>query len=278
VTRPDPVTGPGFRRDLYRGAGRDYERFRVPYPPDFTVELARRAGADGTGRLLDLACGTGQLAFALRGHFREIWAVDQEPDMTGVVRAKAAAGPPAAGRLRVRTAAAEGLSAPEAAFDLVTIGNAFHRMRRERVARLAFGWLAPGRCLALVWSDSPWAGDEPWQRALAATMDRWRDRVPGGDRVPAGYERDRRERPDRAILSDCGFEAGESWTLLVSHEWTVASLAGFVFSTSVLSRAALGAQAAACAADLERELLGCVPGGRFRQVISFACELAQRPG
>ncbi|HMH90809.1 MAG TPA: hypothetical protein VK586_06945 [Streptosporangiaceae bacterium] len=69
------------------------------------------------------------------------------------------------------------------------------------------------------------------------------------------------------ILGDCGFEAGESWTVLVSHEWTVAALAGFMFG-----------QAAACTADVERELLGCVPGGRFRQVISFACELARRPG
>jgi hypothetical protein len=50
-----------------------------------------------------------------------------------------------------------------------------------------------------------------------------------------------------------------------------------VFSTSVLSRAALGARAAEFAADLRRELLGGAPDGRFRQVISFGCELARRP-
>jgi hypothetical protein len=82
----------------------------------------------------------------------------------------------------------------------------------------------------------------------------------------------------RMILADCGFATGESWTLPVSHEWSVEALTGFVFSTSVLSRAALGGQAGAFAAELERDLLGCVPGGRFRQVISFACELARRPG
>ena len=270
------MAGPEFRRDLYRGAASDYERFRVPYPPDLTRELARRAGADGTGRLLDLACGTGQLAFALCGSFRETWAVDQEPDMVSVATAKAAAGP--AGSVRVLAAAAEDLAAPAAAFDLVTIGNAFHRLRRERVAQLVRGWLVPGGCLALVWTSSPWAGDAPWQRAMSATMDRWRDRIPGGDRVPAGYEQDRRDRPDRVILGDCGLETGESWALPVSHEWSVEALTGFVFSTAVLSRAALGGQAGAFAAELERDLLGCVPGGRFRQVISFACELARRPG
>jgi hypothetical protein len=113
---------------------------------------------------------------------------------------------------------------------------------------------------------------------MSAAMDRWRDRIPGGDRVPAGYEQDRRDRPDRVILGDCGFETGESWTVPVSHQWSVEALTGFAFSTSVLSRAALGGRAGAFAAELKRDLLGCVPGGRFRQVISFACELARRPG
>ena len=39
-----PVAGPVFRRDLYRGTARDYERFRVPYPPGLTADLADRAG------------------------------------------------------------------------------------------------------------------------------------------------------------------------------------------------------------------------------------------
>jgi SAM-dependent methyltransferase len=281
------VTGPGFRRDLYRGTARDYERFRVPYPRDLTDGLARRAGADGTGRLLDLACGTGQLALPLRGYFREVWAVDQEPDMISAVARQAGTAPDRtaqdrtaqAGRLRLVTGAAEDLAAPAAAFDLVTIGNAFHRLRRERVAAQALRWLAPGRYLALVWGDSPWAGDAPWQLALAATMDRWRDRAAdGAGRVPAGYQQDRRERPDAMILRDCGFEAGPTWSVPVSHEWTVEALTGFVFSTSVLSRAALGGQGPAFAAELRHELLGCVPGGRFRQVIGFAWELARRPG
>ena len=42
----------------------------------------------GSGTLLDIACGTGQLAFALHARFARTWAVDQEPDMIAVVREK----------------------------------------------------------------------------------------------------------------------------------------------------------------------------------------------
>ena len=53
------------------------------------TDLVLRAEVSEFGRLLDLACGTGQLAFPLRRCFCEVWAVDQEPDMVEVVRAKA---------------------------------------------------------------------------------------------------------------------------------------------------------------------------------------------
>jgi len=121
-----------FEPALYRGAAGYYERFRLPYPDAMIADLARRAAPSGRGRLLDLACGTGQLAFPLRGWFAEVWAVDAEPGMTEVVRAKATAA--GAVRLRAVTVSAEDLDAGPGRFELIVIGNAFHRLRRALVA------------------------------------------------------------------------------------------------------------------------------------------------
>jgi SAM-dependent methyltransferase len=267
------VRDPEFRRDLYAGTARDYERFRVPYPRELIDHLAAQSGADGTGRLLDLACGTGQLAFALRRYFAEVWAVDQEPGMAAVTRQKA--GP--SGGVRVLVSAAEELAAPDESFDLVTIGNAFHRLPRATVAARAFCWLRPGRLLALAWGGSPWdagpAGPAPWQEVLRAAMERWRAATAGG-RIPAGYERARR---DRAVLRDAGFREAGRREFRVTQEWTAQALAGYLLSTSVLSRAALGARVQDFEAGLRRELRACQPRGLFRQETTFACELARRP-
>jgi SAM-dependent methyltransferase len=264
-----------FRRDLYRGTAGYYDRFRVPYPAELIDDLAARCGADGTGKLLDLACGTGQISFALHGRFEEVWAVDQEAEMIDVVWAKAAAA--GIGNIRLVTSAAEELSAPPGTFDLVAIGNAFHRLRRDAVAARILDWLRPGGFLALLWSDSPWVGEAPWQEALRATMRRWETRAKTRSRIPAGHEADRRERPDLRVLGESGFEAIGSFEFSATHEWSMEALAGFVSSTSVLSRAALGALAAEFDADLRRELLSCESAGRFPQTISFACNLARRP-
>jgi SAM-dependent methyltransferase len=267
---------PAFRADLYQGTARAYDEFRLPYPAGLVADLAARTGADGTGRLLDLACGTGQVAFALACSFAEIWAVDQEPDMIDLARHKAdAAG--AAARFRFLVCDAAGLSAPAGHFDLITIGNAFHRLPRTVVARASLGWLRPGGYLALLWGGTPTYDDAPWQRAMAAVMQRWQHRPGAQARVPASYAADRNARSDQQILAAAGFELAGRHTVSLSHDWTADELVGFVASTSVLSAAALGEQAAEFDADLRRELSAGRPDGRFSQHTEVAYDLARRP-
>jgi SAM-dependent methyltransferase len=184
---------PAFRTDLYRGTAAYYDRYRPPYPPELLADLLERAGVSGRGRLLDLACGTGHLAFPLRHRFTEVWAVDQEPDMVEQVRVKAAA--EHAAEIRPIRSSAQSLSAEPGGFELVTVGNAFHGLERDLVARRILDWLVPGGGLALCWSSSPWAGERDRQRALAALPGDWRTRLGGEDRVPAGWEAQRRRRP-----------------------------------------------------------------------------------
>jgi SAM-dependent methyltransferase len=269
------VDGLEFRRDLYRGTARYYDRFRVPYPRSLVDDLAERSASSSEGRLLDLACGPGLISFAMHGYFKEIWAVDQEPDMVGVARRKAGAA--GIDSIRFLTSAAEELSAPDGSFDLVAVGNAFHRLNRETVAASVLRWLRPGRFLALVWGGSPWEGEAPWQRAMSATLDRWRTRAEAQGRIPPGYERARKERPDLVILDESGFQLAGSYQFPTAHEWTPEALIGFVYSTSVLSREALGGLAPDFEADLRRELRACEPVGRLRQTIGFAYDLARRP-
>jgi SAM-dependent methyltransferase len=252
------MADPTFRADLYRGTGRDYDRYRLPYPQPLISDLAQRTQAHG--RLLDLACGTGQLTFALRDWFAETWAVDQEPDMIDVVAAKG-------GDVRAVVCAAEELIAPPDYFDLVAIGNAFHRLRRTPVVANVRRSLRPGGYLALVWGGAPWEGDEPWQHALGAAMERWRP----GDRLPADYEQSRRDTPDAVILDAAGFEIIGHYQFPTAHLWTPDSVLGFLYSTSVLSRRALGDQAPAFEQDLRRVLTG-----ELRQVVNFGYDLARK--
>jgi len=267
---------PRFAADLYQGTAGYYDRYRLPYPRAMLDDLRRRAAVTGRGRLLDLACGTGQLTFPLGGHFAQAWAVDREPGMTAAVRAKAAAA--GAGNVRAVTAGAEDLDAPPAYFELAVIGNAFHRLPRDLVAGRLLGWLQPGGHAALCWSDGPEAGDQPWQRALAGLLGDWRRALGAQDRVPANWAQARQRRPDQQVMTEAGFTAAGRRQFTAGHRWTLAGLAGYTRSTSVLPDAVLGGQGAAFDASLAARLGPLAGDGGFRQDVSFACDLYRRPG
>jgi SAM-dependent methyltransferase len=276
------VTDPAdFAADLYQGTALDYDQYRLGYPTRMLEDLLDRCRPSGQGLLVDLACGTGQLAFALSPRFAEVWAVDQEPDMVRVVASKATGKAPGkaagAGRVRPVLSRAEDLEVPVGSVELVTIGNAFHRLRRDAVAARVLGWLRPGGHLALCWSTSPWVGDATWQRALAGVIDRWRTRLDTGDRTPPGWERDRRERPDAVVLGDAGFEELGRAESSGEQRWTIQELAGFLYATSFLPRAVVGDHAAAFEADLAAELSPHAEHGALTETVSFAYHLARRP-
>jgi SAM-dependent methyltransferase len=265
-----------FRPDLYRGTARYYDQFRHSYPDALIGDLVRRTEASGRGRLLDLACGTGQLAFALLDQFAEVWAVDQEPDMVAVVRSKSDAGA-GAGRMVTVVSSAEELSVPAWHFSLVVIGNAFHRLPRDLVARLAYNWLVPGGFLALCWASGPGVGPLDWQLVFGSLLKRWQEALGASDRVPANWNQVRQDRPDTVVLTDAGFEVIGRFEFPVEHRWTVPELAGYARSLSVFPAPALADHSAAFDASLSEELGPFLVDGHLIETVSFAYDLARKP-
>jgi SAM-dependent methyltransferase len=265
---------PHFDADLYRGTAEFYDRFRLGYPRALVEDLLGRVRPSGRGRLLDLACGTGQLAFALHDSYVETWAVDQEPDMVRLVAAKAAR---AGLAIRSIVSAAEELSAEPASFELVAIGNAFHRLPRDIVARRAFEWLRPPGHAALCWSSSPWSGQAEWQQAIAAVLDRWRRTLDAYDRIPPDWDHVRQLKPDLAVLTEAGFVPVGRHEFQVEHRWTVADVAGLAYSTSFLAAPLFGDRAPEFEADLADRLDPYLDHGGVVQPVSYAYDLVRKP-
>jgi SAM-dependent methyltransferase len=263
-----------FRSDLYRGTAPYYDRYRPPYPEALFEDLRQGLPVSGQGRLLDLACGTGQIAFPLAGDFAEVVAVDQEPESVAFGRDKAEA----AGITNIRwiTGAASSVDI-DGPFELVAIGTAFHRLDRTRVARRMLDWLQPGGGVALLWAVTPPQGERPWQKALEALFEEWMAKIGTTDRVPAGWDLAMTSLPHAEVLRQAGLDYIGEFKYTNDHVWTVESLIGFAYSTSLLNRHALGDEAAAFEAEMAQRLSPLGTDGRFVQRIGYAYELARKP-
>ena len=127
------------RRGLFTGTARHYALFRPGYPQVFFLTTSSgRFNLDGTGRLLDLGCGTGQLTLPLAAHVTDAVGMDPEPDALRGRSHQARAAHVANVAWVARKFG--GSSRRFGRFRLVTMGRSFHWMDRERVLRPSQAW------------------------------------------------------------------------------------------------------------------------------------------
>ena len=260
----------GLPKDAFVGTAEYYAQYRLPYPRPLLDDLRARAQVSGEGRLLDLASGPGRIALALAPHFSDVWAVDQEREMIEVGRERASDADIT--NVQWILSRAEDLEAPDRFFQLITIGDAFHRLDRQIVAERARHWLQPGRGLAILWYVNFWGRDGGWQQLVADVVEKWTgDRK--GRRPTQGFHK----MPFDKVLEASGFDnvAQYEWNLL--HVWTLDALVGYMYSTSRVSRRVLGDRADPFEADLRRALLDFDAGGRYEETARFRYLFGNRP-
>ena len=261
-----------FRADLYRGTAPYYDRYRPPYPEALLEHLLGRTAL--RRRLLDLACGTGQIAVPLASRFDSVVAVDQEPESVEFGRRKCVE--LGVDNITWVAGSAETVEL-EGCFDLITVGNAFQRLRRSATASRMRDWLVPGGSVALVWGDMPWVGELDWQKTLLQLFVDWVERLDVAQRVPAGFVEAMQEEPHELVLRRAGFDYAGRYEFTVQRTWALEELAGYMYSTSLLNRATFGGRAAEFEDDLSEQLLELQPSGRFEGPTSYAYELAVAP-
>ncbi len=278
-----PVSGDGHRwpvapryaPDLFAGLARDYARHRPPYPPELLDDLCTRAAVTGTGDLLDLACGTGQIALALHDRFRAVVAVDQEPDMVAMGREVAAGlGAP---NLDWAVGRAEDVDFPPGRFELITIGNAFHRVSQHPVARRAYGWLRPGSGFAVMGGSGLWTGAAPWRDEVLGAVRRWLEPAGERSRDQAGPDAGGRRMSPDDVLREAGFARVERHEFDVRHTWTVEAFLGYLRSTSLLGAVREAEARRRFEAEVHAILAGYARDGAFGETVNWYYVLARRP-
>jgi ubiquinone/menaquinone biosynthesis C-methylase UbiE len=272
-TRVMPEVPRNLRPDAFVGTADDYVRYRLPYPRALLDLLLAEARLPPNAKLLDLACGPGRVSLPIADHFVEVWAVDQEPEMVEAGQREAVR--LGVTNLRWRVGRAEDFEAPSGSYDLVTIGEAFHRLDRPRIARLAFAWLKAGGALVTLGFGIPGDDAPPWRRVVAAIVREFigepARRFGAPNSTPAVELADQ-ER----VISEAGFIV-TSRSFAFSHEWSLETLLGNARSTSTLSRSALGARHADFEAALTKALLAFGSSGHYREEIACGYTFARRP-
>lgn len=118
---------PDRRPGSFDAAALDYDTFRRPYPPEVVELLASAGGLTEGARVLEIACGTGQLSVDLAKRGCELMALEMGLHLARLARRNLAPFP----NCRVDVSKFEDWPLPDVSFDAVVCASAFH-------------WLDPG--------------------------------------------------------------------------------------------------------------------------------------
>ena len=257
---------------VFAGTAEDYARYRPPYPEALIERLISEA--PGRGRLLDIACGPGRVALACAHAFKEVWAVDSEPDM--LAEGRRLADERGIANVTWLCSRAEDLDLPPSSLDLATIGEAFHRLDQQSVLESAFRWLRPGGVLATMGANVL-HGADGWQRLALDIIEEWvRPAFPTGWAIAAPGALS----TSPALLDQFqrfGFRDVADHEYQMAHLWTVDGILGYLRSMSLCSPLVMGDRRPDFEAAMRSALLALNPAGEFEGALEFGLTIARRP-
>ncbi len=183
-----------------------YHKYRHGYPDAVIDVLADVFALGRRDVVVDLGCGTGQLALAMAGRVGAVLGVDPEPDM--LRRARQAAGERGVGNASWMLGADTDMPAlrrllGDGSVAVVTIAQALHWMRHEELFQAIIPLVRAGGGVAVVTNGTPlWLQDTDWSRALSSFLERWLGVRPTG---ACGTDEQSQREYQRALAA-AGFE------------------------------------------------------------------------
>jgi len=251
--------------NVFSGTAWYYARYRPDYPEQVIKLLVDKFSLNSKTRMLDLGCGTGQIALRLAPYICEVIAIDPQNEMLlegkslaarkGVTNIKWLLGE--SGKLANMT--------PDIGeIDLTVIARAFHWMDREQTLHDLYPMTRAGGGLAIVLDagpkdDPPYS---PWKAIINNTVQFWL-----GDIRKAGTKGTYKHPAKRfeTVLEESQFHDLESVKIKTKRTWTIDRIIGYLYSTSSSSVPVLGDKKESFEADLRQRLATLEPSGLFKE-------------
>lgn len=255
--------------DLFKDTAGYYSKFRPLYPSTLTRYLVHKFRMDGKGRMLDLGCGTGQLALRFTDWFEEIVGVDTEQEMLNEAARLSEIN--RINNVQWMQGKAEELNTSWGSFRLITIAKAFHWMDRKAVIDVLYNSVCDHGGIAIIDPYNQNPKQEAWQLKTNEVVKRWL----GDDRRAGNSTYSHPIEKHEDIIAQSSFVRMETHKLpSYLHTWTVDSIVGNLYSTSFASKRFFGDESVRFEDELRQALFEVNPEGVFQEELSLSVILA----
>ena len=272
----NPLSAPK-KSSFFRGKAGYYARYRKGYPAAVFDALVSRFSLSPASGILDLGCGTGNVAIPLAKRGFHVYAVDPDPEMRNEGCRRAASGHiTGISWLDGADSTLGVLGLPP--LRLCIMGLSFHWMDRPRVLLTLDTLIEPEGGIACISRNDSffshlkrgWGGavKEVLQEMLGDAWD-----YSGRLKKKADNHDDRHEE----VFLQSPFSQLETVTFPVREILTIEEIIGCQLSTSYIDPVIIGERNAEFRARLTNSLLAMEPSARFPDESTIELIIARRP-
>ena len=205
--------------DKFVSAAKYYNRYRPQYPDELFELVKKHCDCNGTGRLLDLGCGTGFLAVPLSLCFAEVLGVDSSAEM--LKEAEIFAKQQSCKNIKWLHKRAEKLGDELGYFDMVTAGRSMHWMDDTVIFPWVYDHLMRGGHFLLVGERGGfWRGVDDWNMKIAEIVKQYTGKDLLVNNKPLVLWKD--------MLKEYPYILIGSHELAIEREWSVNNIIGFL--------------------------------------------------
>ncbi|WP_226657233.1 class I SAM-dependent methyltransferase [Pseudalkalibacillus hwajinpoensis] len=243
-------------KDLFKGAATYYSKYRPLYPEEVIEYLTSTFQLNGTGTLLDVGCGPGQMAIRLSEKFKNVIGVDKEKEMIEEARRLA---DPISNIIWHHCDVDSFLLTLKCPIKLVTLAKSFHWLDRTAFLENIYPFIEEEGGIAIIDDYDVAQPLEEWQMAFRDVVTKWY-----GERRRAGNSTYTHPlQSHKKVIQDSRFYSESFECAPVTYKWTPESIIGHHYSLSYGLKHLLQG----CAEDFEAEakqvLAEINPNGEF---------------
>lgn len=257
--------------DPFKSTSKYYSQYRIGYPREVINIFFKEANIKSYEKLLDIGCGTGKLTFALSDKFKEVIGVDISREM--LEEAERQRKTLDLQNISWLNCSAEKINPNLGEFNLITCGEAFHWMNRDKVARLNYRLLNKDGVFAIFGSNtgSVWSLSEPWHKPVLDVIQFWL-----GDKRKNSYWLRKMHIKHEDVLRKCRFKNIKKGIYQFNYTWTIESIIGNLYSTSFCNIELLGDNLKNFEKDLVRALKNFNYKGEYKELVQVYYIIARK--
>ena len=265
-----------YDHSLFASTAKYYMKFRPRYPQELLEKLIDTFKPDSEDVLLDLGCGTGELAIPLAGHFRKVIAWDPDPEMLAL--AKQNAQKQGVGNIVFEQKSSDDLPALTEKVKVCVMGQSFHWMDGVNTLAEIKKHIHTGGGVAILGIKIGIHVHNPdgWIEPIPATALRNKaiyesvvkylgvERRAGATTFKTSYQ------PFAEMLKAAGFKGVSEQMFEEIRRRTIEETLGYIYSTSWGNKEQLGEKVAAFDEELTDKLKAIRADGVFDERIVFS--------